>query len=138
MLAAIAIGIIMLFEVGYVIAVSLPGDKVFARFTPHISAEDQAMLELSLPGVPHSKPKVKPVKQEPVTAVDASLEKAAAELAAVSNSVPTVVAKAEVKPKTKTEKEMDAVDAALEEFTAPKAIAKPEPDVEAQDAEPVG
>lgn len=78
-LAGVALCVVLIFELGYIVSSSLPDGALFSRFSPELSAEDEAMLQQNVPGSPPVKElKIPvPVEEEPATAVDAALAKRA-------------------------------------------------------------
>ena len=93
--AGIAVGLVVFFELAYIVTASMPEGGLWARFSPSVSAEDLAMLQTNIPGQKSPKKpeaeKPLPQKDEPVTAVDAALSKAGS----VTNQATGVITDAE-------------------------------------------
>lgn len=80
-MASVALGLVIVFELVYLVVGSLPGNGIFSRFSPNLSDEDVAMIQANIPGHKTEPKAVKPKKPEPepATAVDAALSKKAEE-----------------------------------------------------------
>jgi hypothetical protein len=118
MLTATAVGLIIVFELAYIVVVSLPGRGIYSHFSPKLSEEDQAMLELSLP----AKLRAKKAKKK--------------------NPVPEVVAKTEVStviPEPVPDPESD-LDPEIEPGSEhePDLDPDPEPEIPDEEIAPVG
>ncbi|MFC1467961.1 hypothetical protein ACFLQY_04680 [Verrucomicrobiota bacterium] len=107
-----AVGLVLVFELAYIVLVSLPDGVLFSRFSPKVSAEDIAMLQANIPGQQAEK-KAEPAVEtasaatNAVTAVDAVLEKSDA---VTTNAAPEIIeAPAEVEPAAEEVSEEKAV-----------------------------
>jgi hypothetical protein len=80
-LAGISVGLVIVFELTYIVMASSFGNTLLSHFSPKVSEEDQTMLQASLDRdksrKKHQAPK--PAPTNAVTAVDAALMKQAAE-----------------------------------------------------------
>lgn len=91
--AGVAVGLVVLFELAYIVMATMPEGRLVARFSPNVSDEDRAMLESNIPGVRRSQKKdaadnaLPAEAEEAVTAVDAALLKAGSVTNAASGIV---------------------------------------------------